>query len=61
MADYWVCSECENECEVVDITLDQSGDFRSSCCGALPEYRSMDMNEDWDPQRDWDQERDVDY
>jgi hypothetical protein len=59
MADYWVCSECGLECEVVDITLDDTGDMRSDCCGALPEYRTDEG--DWKPTQDWDWDRYIDY
>lgn len=61
MADYWVCSECGAECEVADVGTELVPDYRSECCGALPEYRSDTLDRDWDPRQDWDETRDIDY
>lgn len=64
-ADYYTCSECGEECEVVDISDDTgiARDERSDCCGAIPQYHMPPDNDDWfEIDRNWGLDiTDVDY
>lgn len=64
MADYYVCSDCGNECDLVDVGNELRSEERSDCCGAEVRYMPQEKEIEWD-RDDWNWmdplDPDIDY